>query len=174
MVTPIEYLIEADAPAPMTPALAIELSAHFNKPDCWGRANGYPDIKAGVGYQVGALIDTADAAAVFGEFWSKTWKAAVDAGELGGGIAGPRAPRPGPDVLTLCIESPMPFTTPLGEQSKFNSASMQELVGSLRPHPSGAMLVRHGFALVLQFDMSVGDLRALHLHLDERNAAFGF
>ncbi len=174
MVTPIEYLIEADAPALMTPALAIELSAHFNKPDCWGRANGYPDLATGVGYQVAALIDTDEAAAVFGEFWSVTWKAAVDAGELRGGIAGPRAPRLGPDVITLCIEAPMPFTTPLGEQSKFTSASMQQQVGALRPHPLGVQLVRHGFALVLQFDMSADDLCAIHLHLEERNAAFGF
>jgi hypothetical protein len=174
MVTPIEYIIEADAPAPMTPALATELSAHFNRANAFGNVTEHPDLASGVGYQVGALIDTADAAAVFGEFWSVTWKAAVDAGELRGGFGGARAPRLGPDVLMLCVESPMPYTAPTGEQSVFKAPWMQELVGTLRAHPLGVQLVRHDFALVLQFDMSVGDLRALHLHLEERNAAFGF
>lgn len=174
MVTPLEYLIEADAPAPMTPARAVELSAHFNRANGFGNVTEHPDLASGVGYQVGALVDTDEAAAVFGEFWSVTWKAAVDAGELRGGFGAARAPRLGPDVITLGIEAPMPYTAPTGEQSKFAAPFMQELVGTLRAHPLGAQLVHHGFALVLRFDMSAGDLRALHLHLDARNADFGF
>lgn len=171
---PLEFLICADAPVRVRFDDAQEVAAEFNAPNPWGRVHEHPDLALGVGYRCAVLVDAEEVAAVAGAFYTATWKAAYDAGELKGGMDAPRPPCPGPDVLRLCSEVPMPITTPLGHNTVFRLPTEIRYVGVFRPHPHGIVLEHRGARLVLHLDLGTSDLCNLHLDLDQRNMAFDF
>lgn len=171
MVTPNESVVGVGAPARIAFDEANELDAKFSRIflGCGGRA--HPDLALGIGYRGHAAAETAAAASV-GETFYSAMVASRD--EWSALPRCQRPPRRGSDVLHLFIEPEMVVHPPQGAPVTKRLRVNALFVGVWHPHPMGLCFERDGTSLVVAFEMSARDLRALHLRLDERNAAFGF
>ena len=146
-----------------------ELAERFNRlfEACDGRP--HPNIGLGVGYRAFVEATESEAAPVGEKFY--------DLVQDGRRSELPHALRPpctGPDVLCLEVEPLRVICNAQGEKHIRPLIIQSLLAGVFRSAAQGVCFERDGASLVVALALSAGDLRALHLHLDARNAAFGF